>query len=192
MLGSAVALSAAESRVDQLDLREVQQAYAPASHPGEASGGGPLRVGRKTFSTGFGTSGCSRIEIDLGGRAESLSAQTGVDDTSGSLATVRFLVVGDGRVLFRGGWQQRYGPAVPLQVDLRGVQRLALVADVRGEPYARADWIAPVILHSGAPPVAVTPEPAVGRFWPRRRRSRRGSTCPRRWACGPAIPSCNG
>jgi alpha-galactosidase len=51
---------------------------------------------------------------------------------------------------------------VPLQVDLRGVQRLALVADVRGEPYARADWIAPVISYTGEPPVAVAPETAVG------------------------------
>ena len=102
MLCAAGALSAAELRVDQLDLGEVQQTYAPASHAGEASGGGPLRVGRKTFPAGFGTSGCSRLEIALGGRAESLTAQTGVDDTSGPLASVRFLVVGDGRVLYRG------------------------------------------------------------------------------------------
>ena len=68
MVGSAVALSAAEFRIDQVDLREVQQAYAPASHAGEASGGGPLHVGRKTFPTGFGTSGCSRLELALGGR----------------------------------------------------------------------------------------------------------------------------
>ena len=162
MVGSAVALSAAEFRIDQVDLREVQQAYAPASHAGEASGGGPLHVGRKTFPTGFGTSGCSRLELALGGRAESLSAQTGVDDTSGPLASVRFLVVGDGHVLYRGPWQQRFGPAVPLRVDLHGVQRLALVADVRGEPYARADWLTPVIVHTGEPPVAVAPETAVG------------------------------
>src|ERR1019366_4079097 len=56
LLCTAGALSAAELHVDQVDLREVQQAYAPASHASEASGGGLLRVGRKTFPTGFGTS----------------------------------------------------------------------------------------------------------------------------------------
>ena len=162
MFCTAGAFSATELNVDQLDLRELQQAYAPAAHAGESSGGGPLRVGRKTFSAGFGTSGCSRLEIALGGRAESLGAQTGVDDTSGPLASVRFLVVGDGRVLYRGPWQQRFGPAVALQVDLRGVQRLALVADVRGEPYARADWILPVITHTGEPPVAAAPDVSGG------------------------------
>ena len=162
LLAAAVGASAAELRVEQLDLREVQQAYAPASRPGEASGGGPIQVGRTNYSDGFGTSGCSRLEIALGGRAEKLAARTGVDDNSGPLATVRFLVVGDGRVLYRGPWQQRLGPAVAVQVDLRGVRRLALVADVRGEPYARADWIAPVITYAGKPPVTVAPETAVG------------------------------
>ena len=129
LLGTAGALSAAELRVDQVDLHEVQQAYAPVSHAGETSGGGPLRVSRRSFPVGFGTSGCSRLELALGGRAESLSAETGVDDTSGPLASVRFLVVGDGRVLYRGPWQQRFGPTVPLHVALHGVQRVALVAD---------------------------------------------------------------
>ena len=161
-LGAGVALTAAELRVEQLDLREIQQAYAPASRSGEASGGGPLRVGRITYPAGFGTSGASRLELALDGRGETLTARTGVDDTSGPLASVRFLVVGDGRVLYRGPWQQRFGPAVPLQVEVRGVQRLALVADVRGEPYARADWLAPVLTHAGTPPVAVAPESAVG------------------------------
>jgi len=162
LLAAAATLAAAELHVDQVDLRQIQQAYAPAPHAGEASGGGPLRVGRVTYPAGFGTSGCSRLELLVGGRAERLTAQTGTDDNSGPLATVQFLVVGDGRVLYRGPWQQRFGPAVSVEVDLRGVQRLALVADVRGEPYARADWISPVITHFGPVPTAVAPETAVG------------------------------
>jgi len=158
----ACPLPAAEMRVEQLNLREIQQAYAPASQPNEASGGGLLRVGRVTHPAGFGTSGCSRLEIALGGRAQSLTALTGVDDTSGPLATIQFLVVGAGRVLHRRPWQPRFGPGVSLQGALRGLPRLAPAPDVRGEPYARADWIAPVITYTGEPPVAVAPETAVG------------------------------
>jgi NPCBM/NEW2 domain len=75
---------------------------------------------------------------------------------------VRFLVIGDGRVLYRGPWQQRDGPAVPFEADLRGVRSLRLSVDVRGEPFARADWIDPTIVHDGLAPVAVPVDPNEG------------------------------
>jgi alpha-galactosidase len=143
--------------VGSLDLRQVQQADWTVPRPAEAAGGGPLRVGRQSFPDGFGTTGCSRLDIELDGRAESLEARTGVDDSAGPLASARFLVVGDGRVLYRGPWQQRHGSAVALGLGLRGVRRLALVVDVRGEPYVRADWLSPMIAFGGAAPVAAAP-----------------------------------
>ena len=139
LLWAAAPLSGKETAVATLNLRETLQATWAVPAADTAAGGGPLRVGRVTFARGFGTAGGSRLELALGGRATRVQARTGVDDTAGELATIRFLIVGDGRVLYRGPWQQRGGPAVPLDVPLAGIQRLALVADVRGEPYAPAD-----------------------------------------------------
>ena len=155
---AAAILHGAETHVDGLNLREVLHSNWSVPKPGEAAGGGPLRVARQTFARGFGTAGGSRLEIALAGGAEKFRAQTGVDDTAGPLASVRFLVVGDGRVIYRGPWQQRGGPAVPVEVGLADVRRLALVTDVRGEPHAAADWLEPVIEHAGAVPMSVSPE----------------------------------
>jgi len=157
LFASSVVLQAAETAVDQLNLRETQQSNWTVPRPGLAAGGGPLRVGGKTFAAGFGTVGGSRLELVLDGHAEQFRAQTGVDETSDVLTTVCFVVVGDGRVLHRGPWQQRGGPAVAVEVPLAGVHRLALVAEVRGEAHGRADWLAPIIVHAGAAPVADAP-----------------------------------
>jgi alpha-galactosidase len=148
-----------ETRVESLDLRETLHSDWTIPKTGLAAGGGPLRVGGRTFPNGFGTVGGSRLEIVLDGSAEKFSALTGADETSGALTTVRCLVVGDDRVLYRGPWQQRGGPAVALEVPLAGVHRLALVMDARGDPFARADWLNPVITHAGAAPTAAAPVP---------------------------------
>lgn len=148
-----------ETKVESLDLRTVAQADWSVPKPGLAAGGGPLRVGGKTYADGFGTVGGSRLEILLEGRATRFTALVGADETSGTMTTARFLVLGDDRVLHRGPWQQRGGPAVPIDVPLPGVQRLTLVVDVRGDPMARADWLQPVIAHLGAAPVAAPAAP---------------------------------
>ena len=127
LLWAAAPLSGKETAVATLNLRETLQATWAVPAADTAAGGGPLRVGRVTFARGFGTAGGSRLELALGGRATRVQARTGVDDTAGELATIRFLIVGDGRVLYRGPWQQRGGPAVPLDVPLAGIQRLAVV-----------------------------------------------------------------
>ena len=157
----ALQLHGAVTRVDSLDLRETMQSDWSVPKTGEAGGrvGGPLRVGGKTFAAGFGTVGGSRLELTLDGRAEQFRALTGADETSGWLTTVRFLLVGDGRVIYRGPWQQRGGPAVTVDVPLAGIRRLVLVADVRGDAHARADWLEPVVMHAGDAPVAVAPLP---------------------------------
>ena len=70
-------------------------------------------------------------------------------------------------MLYRGPWQQRGGPAVGVDVPLAGLRRLVLVADVRGDPHARADWLEPVVTHAGrlpARPAGVKPRPAT-RAW---------------------------
>ncbi len=156
LLLAAAPLPGAETRVETLDLRETMQSDWSVPQAGQAGGrvGGPLRVGGQTSAAGFGTVGGSRLELALDGRAERFRARTGVDETSGWLTTVRFLLVGDGRVLYRGPWQQRGGPAVGVDVPLAGLRRLVLVADVRGDPHARADWREPVVTHAGAAPEA--------------------------------------
>ncbi len=157
LLASALGLTGAETRIETLELRETRQSSWAVPRENLAAGGGPLRVGHATYARGFGTVGGSRLELELDARARTLRAQTGVDDSAGPLAAASFLVVGDGRVLYRGPWQQTGGAAVTVEVPLAGVRRLALVVDVRGEPFAPADWLGPVVEHDGAPPRAVPP-----------------------------------
>lgn len=157
LLGSALGLAAAETRVETLELRETLQATWAVPRANEAAGGGPLRVGHAGFARGFGTAGGSRLELELDGRAGRFRASTGVDDSASPLATACFLLVGDGRVLHRGPWQQAGGRPVSVDVSVAGIRRLALVVEVRGEPYARADWLEPVVEHEGAAPRAVPP-----------------------------------
>ena len=157
LLASALGLAGAETRIETLELRETRQSSWAVPRENLAAGGGPLRVGHATYARGFGTVGGSRLELELDARARTLRAQTGVDDSAGPLAAASFLVVGDGRVLYRGPWQQTGGAAVTVEVPLAGVRRLALVVDMRGEPFAPADWLGPVVEHDGAPPRAVPP-----------------------------------
>lgn len=141
------------TKVASLDLRETTQSDWSSPVSGLAAGGGALRVNGQTFAEGFGTVGGSRLRVALDGRAMTFTAQTGVDETSGPLTSARFLVLGDDRVLYRGPWQQRGGAAVAAEATLEGVRELALVVDVRGDPFARCNWLNPVIAHTGAPPI---------------------------------------
>lgn len=110
--------------------------------------GGELRVGGSLALKGLGMHSASRLTYDLDKKYDRFAASVGIDDSTRGRghATARLYGDrGDGRwellvesPALRGG-----GPAVPLEANLTGVQRLALVVDFAGDGDAgdHVDWL---------------------------------------------------
>ena len=66
--------------------------------------------------------------------------------------SVEFVVMGDGRELFRSGVMHSGDPAKPVRIDLKGVDALTLIVTDGGDGNKsdHADWINPEITHTDA------------------------------------------
>ena len=109
-----------------------------------AVSGRPLSIGGKQYENGIGTRGGAEIEYDLRGLFDSFSALVGVDDgTNNERASVEFVVLGDGKDLWRSGVLKKSDGAKPLQIDVSGVRRLVLHVKGGGDTFGRtqSDWV---------------------------------------------------
>jgi alpha-galactosidase len=109
-----------------------------------AVSGRPLAIGGERYENGIGTRGNAEIEYDLRGLFDSFSALVGVDDgTNDERASVEFVVVGDGKELWRSGVLKKSDGAKPLRIDLSGVRRLVLRVSGGGDTTGRtqSDWV---------------------------------------------------
>lgn len=123
--------------------------------------GKPLRIADKEFARGIGTHAPSEFIVQLDGKATVFTAQVGIDAaaTDPSAASLEFVVVGDGRDLWKSG-RCKHGEATRrCKVDLAGVRILELlVTDLGdGNNSDHANWIAPVISYQGIAPVPGPP-----------------------------------
>ena len=113
----------------------------------KAIDGVPLSVGGIPYKKGVGTHADSIWTTPLRGRAARFRALVGVqDNTSGG--TVEFIVLGDGKVLFRSGIMRNHDRPKQIDVDLTGVQTLTLQVTDGGDgiQYDHADWIKPELI----------------------------------------------
>ena len=88
--------------------------------------GKPIHIGGKQFARGVGTHADSKMRVDVAGNATRFIAEVGVDDSAGAKGSVEFIVLGDGKILWRSGVVVGGQPAIPVNVDLAGVRILAL------------------------------------------------------------------
>jgi alpha-galactosidase len=81
----------------------------------------------------------------------------GVDDAAGSNhASISFRVIGDGKTLFRTTGMKLGQAARKVEVDVKGVKMLLLIADSRGDiSYGHADWADAKLLVTGTRPAIV-------------------------------------
>ncbi len=154
-----LAASAAETRLQDLDLLNIQQGWGKAQ-AGRSVAEKPLTIGGTAFDHGVGTHAPSVAEIALDGRATRFQAFVGVNDSGrNEPGSVVFTVVGDGRELFRS--EMLHGGDQPVRVDvpLAGIETLRLQASDGGDNMNsdHANWAAAVITHEGAPPELVPP-----------------------------------
>jgi alpha-galactosidase len=157
--------------LSSLDLSPIVQGWGQPQAD-KAVTGKPLSIGGKKFERGLGTHTDSVVRLDLKRGAEKFSAFVGVDDAAGSdHATISFKVIGDGKRLFRSPGMKLGQPARKVEVDVKGVKMLLLLADSKGDiSFGHADWADAKMLVTGQRPVIVgqphedsyilTPKPA--------------------------------
>ena len=104
----------------------------------------PLSVGGIPYKKGVGTHAPSVWSTALYGKAARFHALAGVQDNN-SGGSVEFIVLGDGKVLFRSGIMRNHDKPKEINVDLTGVQKLTLQVTDGGDGNNsdHADWIEP-------------------------------------------------
>lgn len=142
--------------LDELDLKYVLQDWG-AAVANKSVLRTPLRVAGVEYKRGIGAHAISRMLLDLGGKAKSLKGLVGADDYNLFTCNMEFQILADRQVVWSSGVIRRGMPAVPFEVDLRGVQKVALLVLEAGDGimYDHADWLEARIETSGR----VLPEP---------------------------------
>lgn len=119
--------------------------------------GSPLKVGGKEYSKGIGTLSESQVSYRIFGRFAKFVASVGLDEgvRRQSPARAIFEVRGDGKTLWKSDTISRGSAAVPVSVDVRGVDELTLVVAPIVQPNTDrddsvpADWLdARLLLHT--------------------------------------------
>ena len=146
--------------LSSLDLGKVRQSWKEPQAD-KAVGGKPMSIAGDKFEKGLGTHAPSILDIDLKGGCSRFSAFVGVDDevNGNPAASVVFIVVGDGRELWRSGIMRAGHSAEKVELDLKGMKKLRLMVDTTpdGNAYDHADWADARFLVTGAAPEALAP-----------------------------------
>lgn len=138
-------------RLAEGDLSGISQGWGTPQRNVSAIGA-PLRIGGESYSSGIGTHASMEWDIELGGQGISFSALVGMQDLGEKgKGSVEFLVLGDGKPLFKSGILRSGDKAVPVRVDLAGVDQLTLKVTDAGDGNSadHADWIEPELVYTG-------------------------------------------
>ncbi|MEQ8787855.1 MAG: NPCBM/NEW2 domain-containing protein [Pirellulaceae bacterium] len=167
------------SSVERLEVRSSRMAFLSDLEPSEVEesalltqpspwrrdrsvGGRPLSLtvqessGAKqsvaTYEKGLGVHARSRISFDIGGDYRQFAAEIGIDAETEGRGDCEFVVLGDGRELYR---QRVRGDDAPrkLQLDIQAVRNLTLLVEP-GEDFDladHADWCDARLLRGAAP-----------------------------------------
>jgi N-acetylneuraminic acid mutarotase len=126
-----------------------------------AGDGRPLTVAGAHFAKGLGVHANSELEYTLDGHCSAFTVQVGVDDEVGSLGSVVFQLWNGQTKLFDSGVRRGGQAALPVSVDLSGVQMLRLIVTDAGDgmDYDHADWGDPRLTCQAPTPVTFTFQP---------------------------------
>ncbi len=144
--------------LDSLDLSAMDQDYS-SPHKNRSVDDHELRIGGVTFAHGVGTHSNGLVTFKTDGKALRFRAFVGVDRETDTRGSVRFMVTGDGKQLFRSRRMRGNGEGQQVDVDLTGVRYVRLQVDDAGDgnDYDHADWAdAYFTMKDGSKPVGVT------------------------------------
>jgi hypothetical protein len=104
--------------------------------------GRTLTIAGKTYSKGLGVHSNSEVVYDLAGRYSTFLSDIGLDAETGNNGSVAFQVFADGTKIYDSGVMRGNNAAKSLQVDVRNVRQLKLVATNGGDNnyWDHADW----------------------------------------------------
>jgi len=142
--------------IDEMDLSKMEIGWGE-NQINKSVEGNPLTIAGQLFERGVGTHAVSKMMIDLHGKGKVFSAMAGVDDESGERATVEFFVFGDGEILWQSGLVKKGDHARSVEVDLKGVDKMALYISDGGDfiHWDHVDWADALIEYFGETPKAV-------------------------------------
>ncbi len=132
---------------EEMHLSEIEPIYAKSGwgdvEMDKAVSGRPISINGKRFEKGIGTHSVSEIEYDLKGIFTNFSAKVGIDDGNRSdKGSVEFIVLGDGKELWRSGVMKKSDGIKEIKLKIDGVKRLLLKVEDGGDgiDYDHADW----------------------------------------------------
>jgi hypothetical protein len=130
-----------EVYLSELDPLRLTPGWRQAEFNRNFNGGG-LSLGGTHFEKGIGMPTNSEIEFELNGAYDSFSALVGIDDEHNNKDSMaEFVVLGDGKELWRSGGLKKADGAKSIKVDVKNVRRLMLRATREGEgSRIHADW----------------------------------------------------
>lgn len=149
--------------LDELELSNADQAAGKAL-ANQSMWKTPLKIAGESFSRGIGTHAFGIMRIKLDGKTELFKALVGVDDSAPEhelkQASVEFVIVGDGNILWRSGVMHAGDKAREVSVSVKGVESLILKTEHAGDGITgdRADWVDAKFDVSGERPVMVKRE----------------------------------
>lgn len=153
--------------LDELNVQTMYQDWGNAN-VNKSILGTPLQVAGIKYKRGIGTHSISRYLVNLGGKAKSFSGLVGADDRNDFAMNMEFKLIADQKVVWQSGVMRKGMPAKAFSVDLKNVQKLALLVVEAGDGimYDHADWLEAKFETSGTVvPEQVKPEPiAVEKF----------------------------
>ncbi len=157
--------------LDEMDLSTMETGWG-SNHVKKSVDRNPLTINGNVYERGVGTHAISKYLIDLQGKGRRFIASVGVDDEVRGQASLEFFVLGDKKVLWQSGVMTDTTAAMPVEVDIRGIQKLALLVTDGSDNinFDHADWadarfeitgdtILPAPVAPAAEPYILTPPP---------------------------------
>jgi hypothetical protein len=132
----------AEVFVSDLDPLRITNGWRQPEMDRNFNGGG-LMIGGRHFAKGIGMPTNSEVEFELNGVYGEFLATVGIDDEyKNAEGAVEFIVVGDGKELWRSDDLKKADGARQVKVDVRNVRRLVLRVKRLGEGgRIHANWV---------------------------------------------------
>ena len=144
--------------LDELDLSLADQS-AGIARANQSMWRTPLVIAGDTFLRGVGTHADGVLRIRLDGKTERFSAKAGIDASAPrhelEKATAEFIVIGDGKELWRSGVMTAQDKAKEISLDTHGIRSLILQVSAAGDGITgdRADWVDARFAVAGKDPV---------------------------------------
>lgn len=127
---------------EQMPLSQLPAAAPSGRRRGPFSGAtsGPVSIGEKFYQDAIILRPGSEVTYETNGLYDSLSALVGIGDASNVESGVEFVLLGDGRELWRSGSVTNADGVKPVQADISGVKSLVLRVEGPAGPRGRGTF----------------------------------------------------